>query len=51
MKQGGHLKMEVKAWSFSNFHMKGICGASYVSGVEIHRKYFEVFLYGKLQIC
>ena len=43
--------MEVKAWSSFNFHMKGTFETSYVLRVEIHRKYFEVFLYGKLQIC
>ena len=35
--------MEVKAWPYSNFHMKGMFEASYVLGVELHREYFEIF--------
>jgi hypothetical protein len=32
-------------------YMKGMSKASYVLGVEIHRICFEIFFYGKLQIC
>ena len=43
--------MEVKAWLSINFLMKGMCYASYVWGVEIHRICFEIFFYGKLRTC
>jgi hypothetical protein len=41
--------MEVKAWLFVNFLMKGICDASYVWEWKYIEKCFEMFFYGKLQ--
>ena len=37
--------MEWKAWSCSNFHMKGIFKHSNILGVELHRECLDIYIF------